>query len=182
MIEDLLLLRKVGEAHKPLRQDPVELGELVRDAVALTALAAAEKGLKVQVELRGPHVVALGEPEEIDKVVHNLISNAVKYTPAGGWVHIIAERHESHSVLTVCDEGIGISLEDQEHLFTEFFRSTNPVAVAVPGTGLGLAIVRRIVERHGGWIDVESAPGVGSTFRVTLPAPVEVTGQDATVA
>ena len=174
VIEDLLLLRKVGEAHKPLRLDPVDLGELVRDAVALTALAAAEKGLQVQVELRGPRVVALGEPDELDKVVHNLVSNAVKYTPAGGWVQISAEAGEARAVLTVSDEGIGISPEDQEHLFTEFFRSTNPVAVALPGTGLGLAIVRRIVERHGGWIDVESAPGVGSTFRVTLPAPAEV--------
>ncbi len=174
VIEDLLLLRKVGEAHKPLRLDPVDLGELVRDAVALTALAAAEKGLQVQVELRGPRVVALGEPDELDKVVHNLVSNAVKYTPAGGWVQISAEAGEARAVLTVRDEGIGISPEDQEHLFTEFFRSTNPVAVALPGTGLGLAIVRRIVERHGGWIDVESAPGVGSTFRVTLPAPADV--------
>ncbi len=174
VIEDLLLLRKVGEAHKPLRLDPVDLGELVRDAVALTALAAAEKGLQVQVELHGPRVVALGEPDELDKVVHNLVSNAVKYTPAGGWVQITAEAGEARAVLTVRDQGIGISPEDQEHLFTEFFRSTNPVAVALPGTGLGLAIVRRIVERHGGWIDVESAPGVGSTFRVTLPAPAEV--------
>ena len=174
VIEDLLLLRKVGEAHKPLRLDPVDLGELVRDAVALTALAAAEKGLQVQVELRGPRVVALGEPDELDKVVHNLVSNAVKYTPAGGWVQISAEAGEARAVLTVRDEGIGISPEDQEHLFTEFFRSTNPVAVALPGTGLGLAIVRRIVERHSGWIDVESAPGVGSTFRVTLPAPADV--------
>ncbi len=171
VIEDLLLLRKVGDSHKPPRLDPVDLGELVRDAVALTALAAAEKELRVQVELRGRHALALGEPDELDKVVHNLVSNAVKYTPTGGWVQITAERSGTQSVLTVRDEGIGISEEDQQHLFTEFFRSTNPVAVALPGTGLGLTIVRRIVERHGGAIEVESAPGVGSTFRVTLPAP-----------
>jgi signal transduction histidine kinase len=174
VIEDLLLLRKVGDVHKPLRLDPVDLGELVRDAVALTALAAAEKDLQVQIELRGPTVQALGEPDELDKVVHNLVSNAVKYTPAGGWVQITAESREGEAVLTIRDTGIGISPEDQQHLFEEFFRSSNPVAVALPGTGLGLAIVRRIVERHGGHIDLESAPGVGSTFSVTLPASASV--------
>ncbi len=182
VIEDLLLLRKVEDAHMPLREDPVEIGELVRDAVALTALAAAEKGLQVQVELKGTRVLALGEREELDKVVHNLVSNAVKYTPAGGRVFISAERSGVHSVLTVRDEGIGISPADQEHLFTEFFRSSNPVAVALPGTGLGLAIVRRIVERHGGDIEVESAPGRGSTFRVLLPAPADLSTGDLTPA
>ncbi len=178
VIEDLLLLRKVGDAHKPLRLDPVDLGSLVRDAVALTALAAADKGLQVHVETRGRHVLALGEPEELDKVVHNLVSNAVKYTPAGGWVQITTEHLEDRAVLTVHDTGIGISPEDQDQLFTEFFRSTNPAAVELPGTGLGLAIVLRIVERHGGWIDVESARGVGSTFRVTLPGAVESSQED----
>ncbi len=68
------------------------------------------------------------------------------------------------------DQGIGISRADQHHLFSEFFRSTNPEAVAEPGTGLGLTIVQRIVERHGGRIDVRSDLGRGSTFTVRLPA------------
>ena len=71
--------------------------------------------------------------------------------------------------LAVTDEGIGISREDQELLFREFFRSTNPEAMAEPGTGLGLTIVKRIVERHGGTIQLDSMPGAGSTFMVTLP-------------
>jgi signal transduction histidine kinase len=178
VIEDLLLLRKVGDARKPVRLDPVDLGELVRDAVALTALTAAEKELQIQVELRGHTVLALGEHDELDKVVHNLVSNAVKYTPATGSVQIRAESRGTESVLTIRDTGIGISAADQEHLFEEFFRSTNPAAVALPGTGLGLAIVRRIVERHGGRIELESAPGVGSTFRVSLPAPARAFEND----
>ena len=110
--------------------------------------------------------------------MHNLVSNAVKYTPAGGWVEITTELREDRAVLTVRDTGIGISPEDQDQLFTEFFRSTNPAAVELPGTGLGLAIVRRIVERHQGWIEVESARGVGSTFRVTLPAAIDASQGD----
>jgi signal transduction histidine kinase len=73
-------------------------------------------------------------------------------------------------VLTVADEGLGISAEDQERLFEEFFRSSNPEAVAEPGTGLGLTIVHRIVARHAGRIEVESELGKGTTFRVVLPA------------
>ena len=73
-------------------------------------------------------------------------------------------------VLTVTDEGLGISSADQEHLFDEFFRSSNPEATRRPGTGLGLAIVKRIVDRHSGEIVVESKLGEGSTFQVTLPA------------
>ena len=73
-------------------------------------------------------------------------------------------------MLRVTDQGLGISEADQQHLFTEFFRSTNPEAVAEPGTGLGLTIVQRIVDRHGGRIDVRSELGEGSTFTVPLPA------------
>ncbi len=172
VIEDLLLLRKVGESRKPLRRDPVDLDHLVSDAVALTALTAGDKGLEVSV-LRAPHPVhALGEREELDKLVHNLVSNAVKYTPRGRRVQIELEPDAGEAVLRVRDEGLGISLEDQAQLFTEFFRSTNPEAVAQPGTGLGLAIVRRIVDRHGGQIEVESSLGYGSTFTVRLPAAV----------
>jgi signal transduction histidine kinase len=73
-------------------------------------------------------------------------------------------------VFTCRDDGLGISGPDRQRLFNEFFRSTNPEALARPGTGLGLAIVARIASRHGGRIDVESTLGVGTTFRVTLPA------------
>ncbi len=178
VIEDLLLLRKVGEAHKPLGQDPVDLGALVEDAVSLTAQAAAAKHLDVSIQRPEHDVVARGEREELDKLVLNLVSNAIKYTPAGRSAEVRLESVEGYAVLTVTDEGLGISDEDQGKLFTEFFRSTNPEAVAQPGTGLGLAIVRRIVDRHRGQIHVDSALGRGSTFTVLLPAPNEQSGDE----
>jgi signal transduction histidine kinase len=170
VIEDLLLLRKVGDSRKPLRREQVDVASLVQDAVALTAITAARQRLQVSVERPDHEVCALGERDELDKVVHNLVSNAVKYTPEGRKVHIGLRYDDGHAVVTVSDEGIGISSEDQALLFTEFFRSTNPQAVALPGTGLGLAIVKRIVERHDGTIEVDSALGRGSTFVVRLPA------------
>jgi signal transduction histidine kinase len=172
VIEDLLLLRKIGEAERPLGHDPVDLVELVHDAVAMTALLAGSKHLRLTVDVPDSPVLATGEREELDKVLLNLVSNAVKYTPEGRSISINLAAYAEAVALVVADEGIGISEEDQACLFTEFFRSSNPEAVAQPGTGLGLTIVKRIVERHGGSIHVDSCEGAGSTFVVTLPAAV----------
>ncbi|KQT94334.1 hypothetical protein ASG49_05455 [Marmoricola sp. Leaf446] len=172
VIEDLLLLRKVGETAKPLAPTPVDLVELVHDALAMTALSAQAKQLRVDLDLPAEPVHAWGEADELDKVVINVVSNAVKYTPEGRGVRVVVApgEREDQVVLAVHDEGIGISEADQEQLFSEFFRSTNPEAVAQPGTGLGLAIVQRIVQRHGGDVAVRSALGQGSSFTITLPA------------
>jgi signal transduction histidine kinase len=170
VIEDLLLLSKVGDPHNPVIAAPVDLHRILDDAVDLTSLTAERKHLRVEVETPDGEVLASGDADELDRVCANLVSNAVKYTPAGGAIHLCVERAGDQVVLTCRDEGIGISPADQAQLFTEFFRSSNPAAVAQPGTGLGLAIVHRIVERHDGRIEVDSALGEGSTFRVFLPA------------
>lgn len=169
VIEDLLLLRKVGEGAAPLARGRVDLVELVQEAVALTALLIESKHLDVEVAVPARPVLAAGEREELDKVVLNVVSNAVKYTPEGRRIKITLDVRADAVVFQVSDQGLGISDEDQGLLFTEFFRSNNPVAVAQPGTGLGLAIVKRIVERHEGAVEVTSALGQGSTFTVTLP-------------
>jgi signal transduction histidine kinase len=171
VIDDLLLLSQVGDADNPVIAAPVDLRRIVEDVVDLTTLAAEQKRLTVVVELPDRPVLALGDADELDRICANLISNAVKYTPPGRKVRIAVERLESREVaLTVADEGIGISAADLDRLGTEFFRSSNPDAVAQPGTGLGLAIVHRIVDRHHGRLVVESELGRGSTFRVLLPA------------
>jgi signal transduction histidine kinase len=120
-------------------------------------------------------VVALGDAAELDRVVVNLVNNAVKYTHTGGTITITlrpADEEDGDGMveLVVADDGIGIAEADHDRLFTEFFRSTNPAALARPGTGLGLTIVDRIVRRHGGRIEVDSELGIGTTFRVLLPA------------
>jgi len=116
-------------------------------------------------------VMVCCEPSDLDRVITNLLSNAVKYSPRGRTISVRLTDHGHEVELMVADQGIGISQSDQDRLFTEFFRSTNPQAVAQPGTGLGLTICHRIVERHGGRIEVESELGAGSRFRVFLPTP-----------
>lgn len=170
VIDDLLLLSKVGDPDDTVIAAPVDLARIVDDVVDLTMVAAKQKQLDVTVTLPDDPAYALGDHDELDRVAANLVSNAVKYTRAEGAVRIGVERVGNDVLLTVADEGIGISQDDLLRLGTEFFRSSNPEAVAQPGTGLGLAIVRRIVDRHGGQIEIESELGRGSTFRVWLPA------------
>lgn len=170
VIDDLLLLSKVGDPDNPVIPVPVDLHRVIDEVVDLITVAASQKGVTVRVEAPAAPVEALGDATELDRVCANLVSNAVKYTPGGGAVTVSLDRAGAEVVLTVADEGIGISEEDLGRLGTEFFRSSNPEAVAQPGTGLGLAIVSRVVARHHGRMKIESALGVGSTFRVFLPA------------
>jgi signal transduction histidine kinase len=170
VIDDLLLLSKVGDPSNPVIPAPVDLHRVLDEVVDLTSVAAERKRLTISVEAPEGPVVALGDAEELTRVCANLVSNAVKYTPTGRSVRITLVQSGGEVVLSCTDEGIGISAEDQKELFTEFFRSSNPEAVAQPGTGLGLAIVGRIVERHAGRVEVCSELGTGSTFRVFLPA------------
>jgi len=170
VIDDLLLLSKVGDPDDSVIAAPVDLARIVDDVVDLTMVAAEQKQLDVAADLPDEPVFALGDHDELDRVAANLVSNAVKYTPPSGAVRIVVKREGNDVLLSVADEGIGISQEDLLRLGTEFFRSSNPEAVAQPGTGLGLAIVRRIVDRHGGQLEIESELGRGSTFRVWLPA------------
>lgn len=174
VIDDLLLLSKVGDPDNAVLAAPVDLHRVVDDVVDLAMVAAQQKGLDLRVDVPDEAVLAMGDAEEIDRVCANLVSNAVKYTPSDGAVSISVEsaggQHPDQVCITVADEGIGISPDDLAQLGTEFFRSSNPAAVAQPGTGLGLAIVQRIVDRHNGRIEIESELGKGSTFRVFLPA------------
>jgi signal transduction histidine kinase len=170
VIDDLLLLSKVGDPENPIIARPVDLSQVVDDVVDLVGLSAQQKGIELRVEMPEEPVVALGDADELDRLCGNLVSNAVKYTPEGGDVTVSLALVDGQAVFTCHDEGIGMSPEDVARLGTEFFRSSNPIALAQPGTGLGLAIVRRIVERHGGRLDIDSELGAGSTFQVHLPA------------
>ncbi|HET7735373.1 MAG TPA: ATP-binding protein [Nocardioidaceae bacterium] len=168
-IEDMLALAQFDNPSAPRVLGQVDLAEIVSEVVELNAAAADRSGIELNVVLGGRPCFVSGVRDELDKMVLNLISNAVKYTPSGGSVSVTCSVEGDQAVLVCQDDGIGISAEDQARLFDEFFRSSDPAARARPGTGLGLSIVRRVVERHGGSITVDSAVGVGSTFTVRLP-------------
>ena len=168
VVEDLLLLAKVGDPHLPLLARPVYLPDVVEDVVSLTAIHQQQR-VKVEVTGDVEDVVACGDPTELDILVTNLIGNALKYSDESAEVRIGLSRVGDEVLLTCTDRGLGISENDQLHLFREFFRSEDSGVRTKPGTGLGLTIVDRIVSRHEGRIEVDSALGSGSTFRVYLP-------------
>ncbi|WP_323791362.1 ATP-binding protein [Nocardioides sp.] len=182
VVEDLLTLAKLEDPDARESAAELDLCPALVAAVDSTAFLASQRGVRVSLELPDAPLLVSGTPEGLERVFANLVSNAVKYTPRDGSVtlevatteidpDVEVGRSGSEVVVSVTDEGIGISAEDQAHLFDEFFRSTNPAALAEPGTGLGLAISARIVETLGGRIEVDSILGEGSTFRVVLPAP-----------
>ncbi len=168
VVDDLLLLSRMGNPDTPLERVAVDLAALLEETVADEGHQAAAADVTIRVS--APPVEVAGDPEELRRLLANLVSNAVKYSLEGGTVSVSLEQHGPDVVLTVADEGLGISEADQVRLFTEFFRSTNPAALQRPGTGLGLAIVARIVARHGGRIDLSSALDEGTTVTVGLPA------------
>lgn len=168
VVDDLLALHGTTQTE-PATGARVDLGALASEVVELNAALAAALGIDLRVVVPDEPVVARGDDGELDHVVTNLVSNALKYTDRGGTVVVTVAAVGDEAELTVTDDGIGMSPEDQVRVFEEFYRSADPVATAKPGTGLGLAIVRRVVERYRGRVEVESALGEGSTFRVDLP-------------
>lgn len=173
VVDDLLLLARVSHPQHPLVRAGVDLADLVGDVTLLVESTVRAKAQTLDVVLADAPLLVCGDPGELDRMLGNLVSNAVKYTPSGGHVTVSAERAGKDVVVRVSDDGLGISEEDQAGLFGAFFRTTNPAALSEPGTGLGLAIVATIVERHGGKVAVESRLGEGATFTVTLPAARE---------
>jgi signal transduction histidine kinase len=172
LVDDMLLLTTVKDPHRPFEPRPVDLGALVLEECEMIGLAAVQREVTLDLSLVRGDVRVPGDSYELARLVANIVGNAVKYTPPGGTVGLEVAHVGDRVVFTCADSGIGIADADLATLFDEFDRSSNPVAHALPGSGLGLAIVRRIAERHDGVVAVESELGLGSTFRVTLPALV----------
>jgi signal transduction histidine kinase len=173
LVEDMLLHTTIKDPHRPFVPVPVDLSGLVKEVCDSVAIQATRRQQRLDTSGVAPGLRVWGEPDEIARMLTNVVGNAIKYTPDGGDVVLSVQQVADRVVITCGDTGIGIAEADLGTLFEEFDRSSNPVARAVPGTGLGLAIVRRIVDRHGGEISVESTLGEGSTFRVTLPGVAE---------
>ena len=167
LIEELLDYQRALHAAASLQVQPVSLEQLVEEATSAHELAAQAKGLKLVVDAESATVEA--DPEKLRSIVDNLISNAVKFTPAGGSVTVSAKAVAGEAIIDVHDTGPGVPAEERESIFNLFFRGrTTGSAVRVKGSGLGLAIARELVEAHGGQIAVVSGDA-GGHFRVTLP-------------
>ena len=169
LIDDLLTLSRVQEDGLGFADRVVDLRKIVAAGAAVVAPTLERRELELNVELPDEPIPFLGDRDMLERVVINLVGNAVKFTPEGGRVDVALLAEPDVAVLEVADTGIGIPPEEQERLFTRFFRSSLAQQQAIPGSGLGLSIARAIVDQHGGSMSVESEPGHGTTFRVRLP-------------
>jgi PAS domain S-box-containing protein len=177
LINDLLDVAKIEAGRVQLRKELVDLAAVLREVSATFRVEADRRGLAFREDLAElPPVV--GDRDRLIQVFGNLVSNAIKYTPAGE-VGMSARATYGAVEVVVHDTGVGMTADELRQLFTKFFRSRDRAGHDPGGTGLGLVIAKGIVEGHGGTLSVESEPGVGTRFRVALPAVGGKPGESA---
>src|SRR5262249_50332560 len=168
LVEQILEFAGLQSGQRSLSRRPVEIGGVLRE-VAAAARETARQPLTIDVAVADRLPAVLGDEAALRRAFQNLIGNAVKYGGDAGWVGVGAVADASGVAVTVRDRGIGIAPADQDRIFDPFYRAADVVSAQIQGAGLGLSLVKRIVEAHGGRIAVDSMPGKGSAFTVTLP-------------
>ncbi|MGH7852136.1 MAG: ATP-binding protein [Candidatus Binatia bacterium] len=167
MLTDFLDVSKLETLKLEGAKDLVQINVIAEDVVLQQMVTAREKNLKLALELDANLEPILGDFNQLQRALWNLVSNAIKFTPSGGRITVTSEMIKKNIAIKVKDTGIGIPKDEISGLFSEFHRLTG--SLNTEGTGLGLFIVKTIVEGHGGSVAVESEPGVGTTFTILLP-------------
>jgi CheY-like chemotaxis protein len=183
IVEDVLDVSRIISGKMRLNVQPVDVGDVVHGAVAGIIPAADAKGIRIE-ESRAPDIAPVsGDPERLQQIVWNLMSNAVKFTGSGGRVCISVSRVGAYVHIVVSDTGIGIPRTFLPHVFEPFRQADAGMTRERGGLGLGLNITRQLVEMHGGTIEASSeGEGRGASFRVQLPVMIPVRVQQQPVA
>ena len=168
LINDILDLSKIEAGRMELEPAEFDLKDAVENAMSLVRERAHRRGIAFQRTIDDNVGLIRADERKVKQVLLNLLSNALKFTPEGGEIHVRAELRDGMAQISVTDSGVGIAPEDQEAVFEEF-RQVGKAEKKAEGTGLGLAISRKFIELHGGRIWVKSQVGTGSTFAFTLP-------------
>jgi signal transduction histidine kinase len=170
-INELIDLARL-KAGQPLSLEVVELDVVALTRGAVDELAYDTEQHPIELTAAVPDLIGSGDPVRLKRVLTNLLTNAIKYSPEGGPIAVTVDRQEDQAgawaVIHVQDHGLGIPAADLPHIFERFRRGSN-VAGRIPGEGLGLTGARQVIEQHGGTLSVASTEGVGSTFSVRLP-------------
>lgn len=168
LINDVLDLSRIESGRTVLTPTDIPIEPLVAGIVSENQPAAQQKNITLHAELNAGQTTIHADPGKIERVVGELISNAIKYTPDNGTIEVTLSVQYDKAVLTVKDSGIGISREECRKIWERFYR-TNASKNFAKGSGLGLSIAKELVEMHGGKITVESEPNQGTTFTLSLP-------------
>jgi heavy metal sensor kinase len=167
-VDDLLVLAQADEVGLAAVHERVDLREIAAAAAAPFATLASARGVDLSIE--GPPALAVGDPESLRHALHNLVDNAVKFTPGGGAVVVRSAQANGTAEIAVVDEGPGIPLALRERVFDRYFRADEARTRGAGGSGLGLAIVSEVARAHGGAVTVEPHAPCGSVFRFSVPS------------
>ena len=178
LVEQILEFAGLQSGQRSLARYPVSIGGVLREVVEATQATTRER-ISIDLAIADGLPPVPGDEAALRRVFQNLIGNAIKYGAGAGWVGVRASGGPSRVDVTISDRGIGIAPADHDRVFDPFFRTSDVVSAQIQGAGLGLSLVKRIVEAHGGRVTVESAPGVGSAFTVTLPVSSAMPGDAA---
>lgn len=169
LLKDVLDVARMQSGGLPLRPVPFDLASVVSETAGSYGAEASARRIALEAQVRDPIRVD-ADPQRVTQVVHNLVANALKFTPEGGRVRVVLDRVGDHALVEVTDTGVGLTAEQIARLFRPFSQVHDTMERTNAGAGLGLYVARSIVEAHGGTIECESpGPGQGSTFRVRLP-------------
>jgi len=168
LIMDLLDFTKIRLERKEEKIQEVDLAEVAKGAIVTVQPYAIQMEVSINLDVRNDSTI-MADPEDMEIIFNNLISNAVKYNKFGGKAEITIDSSENEVFLIFTDTGIGISEADRENLFREFMRVKNERTKNISGSGLGLSIVRKVIELYHGTIKVDSTPDLGTVFTVRLP-------------
>jgi CheY-like chemotaxis protein/nitrogen-specific signal transduction histidine kinase len=171
LINDMLDISRIESGRIALALDELSLAEAVDRATTAFRPMLAERSMHMQTELAPGAETVIADDARLQQILANLISNACKYTPAGGWITLRATPVGDQVAVSISDTGVGIPPEALPRIFSKFYRVDHAMSRDAGGTGLGLAITKSLVELHGGRVSIASRPEVGTTVRFTLPAP-----------
>lgn len=169
MIQTFLDVEKLSDGQMELKHEPVLLEAAVEACLVRAQPLAERKKIAIHREAAFPGTI-FGDGELIEYAIYNLLTNAVKYSPAGTEVRVYSARKRDTISLSIADQGIGMDAKELKQIFRKFYRTKRAEATGEVGTGIGLSIVEQIVSTHGGRMEVTSEPGHGSCFTVTFPA------------
>lgn len=169
LVGDLLFVAQIESTNLSLKITDVDIVTVAWDAIESMSVRALQSDISVTLFSRSESLILRGDPGRLGQAVDNLISNAIKYSTPGTAVAIRILPFKDQCAIEVEDHGIGIAANEMGRLFDRFFRGSSAKSLNVQGVGLGLLIVKKIIEGHGGTVDVQSELGVGTTFRIVFP-------------
>jgi signal transduction histidine kinase len=167
-ISTILELNKVESNHLKLRFESKDINQLIEKSLEDLKAQARARQIKIISNLEPLFPIKI-DASLISKVINNLIDNALKYSPPLSQILIESKEEGNWIIISIVDHGIGMSPEEQQSLFTRFYRAKNDTTVSIPGTGLGLYLTKYFIEAHHGRVEVESEKNKGSTFKIYLP-------------